>query len=116
MAVSVAGGDNQDQMILQLLLNQVDFDLEPAASVTAPRFMTNHFVNSFRQRPPQLGHLRINESVGAETLAELASRGHKLELLNTTLGAAPVVLVRDPETGLIRAAGDPKARRHAAAF
>ena len=30
LAVSVAGGDNQDQMILQLLLDQIDFGLAPA--------------------------------------------------------------------------------------
>jgi hypothetical protein len=30
--------------------------------------------------------------------------------------AAPSALTIDPQTGLIRAAGDPKARRHAAAF
>ena len=49
LAISVAGGDNQDQMTLQLLLNHIDFGLEPAESVVAPRFMTDHFISSFRQ-------------------------------------------------------------------
>ena len=44
LAISVAGGDAQDQVTLQLVLNHIDFGLTPAQSVTAPRFMTNHFV------------------------------------------------------------------------
>ena len=68
LAVSVAGGDNQDQMTLQLLLNHIDFGLEPAASVVAPRFMSDHFINSFRQTPPALGRLRINPDIGSDIL------------------------------------------------
>ena len=64
LAISVAGGDNQDQMILQLLLNHFEFGLDPAASVVAPRFMTDHLINSFRQTPPALGKLRINPEIG----------------------------------------------------
>ena len=71
LAVSVAGGDNQDQMTLQLLLNHIDFGLEPAASVVAPRFMSDHFINSFRQTPPALGRLRINPDIGSEILEAL---------------------------------------------
>src|SRR5205814_7325603 len=63
LAVSVAGGDNQDQMTLQLLLNHIDFGLSPAESVVAPRFMTDHFISSFGQKPPALGQLRINPEV-----------------------------------------------------
>ena len=36
LAVSVAGGDGQDQVTLQLLLNLIDFGLEPAEAVTRP--------------------------------------------------------------------------------
>ncbi len=65
LAISVAGGDNQDQMTLQLLLNHFDFGLDPAASVVAPRFMTDHLIGSFRQTPPALGKLRINPEIGS---------------------------------------------------
>ena len=66
LAISVAGGDNQDQMTLQLLLNHFEFGLDPAASVVAPRFMTDHLINSFRQTPPALGKLRINPEIGTK--------------------------------------------------
>jgi gamma-glutamyltranspeptidase/glutathione hydrolase len=116
LAVSVAGGDNQDMMTLQLVLNQIDFGLAPSASVTAPRFMSDHFVGSFRQAPPALGGLRVNPSIGPAVLDALASRGHKLKVSPTPLSAAATVIVVEPRTGIYRAAGDPRAGRHAAAF
>src|SRR5262249_26837277 len=54
IAISVAGGDNQDQVTLQLLLNLIDFGLTPEQSVTAPRFLTDHLVSSFGQAAPKL--------------------------------------------------------------
>ncbi|MFI5456896.1 MAG: gamma-glutamyltransferase family protein [Isosphaerales bacterium] len=129
LAVSVAGGDNQDQMTLQLLLNHIDFGLEPAESVVAPRFMTDHFISSFRQTPPALGRLRINPEIGQKTLDALKNLGHKLEVRSGPLSAAPSVISfidpSDPESRLavpfeaarlIRAAGDPRAGRHALAY
>jgi gamma-glutamyltranspeptidase/glutathione hydrolase len=116
LAVSVAGGDNQDQMTLQLLLNQIDFGLAPAEAVTAPRFMSDHFLGSFRQAPPKLGELRINPEVGQATLADLTARGHKLVVSTTPLAAAATTLSIDPASKVIHAAGDPRAKRHAAAY
>jgi gamma-glutamyltranspeptidase/glutathione hydrolase len=116
LAVSVAGGDNQDQMILQLVLNHFEFGLEPAASVVAPRFMTDHLINSFRQTPPALGKLRINPEIGAETLDALKARGHILTVSSGALAAAPSVIAIEPSTGKLRAAGDPRAGRHAMGY
>jgi gamma-glutamyltranspeptidase/glutathione hydrolase len=116
LAVSVAGGDNQDQMTLQLLVNAIDFGLEPAKSVTAPRFMTDHFISSFGQKPPVLGQLRVNAEIGPATLDALKARGHKLKVSPGALSAAPSVISLDPATGELRAAGDPRAGRHAMAY
>jgi gamma-glutamyltranspeptidase/glutathione hydrolase len=119
LAVSVAGGDNQDQMTLQLLLDHIDFSLEPAAAVVAPRFMTDHFISSFGQTPPALGRLRVNPELGNPVLDELASLGHKLVLRTGSLSAAPSVISfeRDPNKNrVVRAAGDPRAGRHAMAY
>jgi gamma-glutamyltranspeptidase/glutathione hydrolase len=116
LAVSVAGGDNQDQMTLQLLLNHIDFGLEPAASVVAPRFMSDHFINSFRQTPPALGRLRINPDVGSGILEALKTRGHILNVNTGSLSSAPCVINLDPATGKLTAAGDPRAGRHVLAY
>jgi gamma-glutamyltranspeptidase/glutathione hydrolase len=114
MAVSVAGGDNQDQVTLQLLLNVIDFGMPPAEAVTAPRFLTAHFLGSFLQAPPKLGSLNLNPEVGDSVIADLQARGHVVTRQKGAL-AAPSILRIDP-AGKIEAAGDPKARRHAAAY
>ncbi len=115
MAVSVAGGDGQDQATLQMLLDGIDFGMSAAASVTAPRFGTNHHVGSFRQTPPLLGSLIVSPGFDDTTIAELKERGHRVTVSASALWA-PCVLTIDPESGRIDAAGDPQARRHAAAF
>jgi gamma-glutamyltranspeptidase/glutathione hydrolase len=115
IAVSVAGGDNQDQVTLQLLLDVIDFAMTPAEAVTAPRFLTAHFLGSFLQAPPKLGSLNLNPDVGEAVIADLQSRGHRVTLQKGPL-ATPVLLRIDTTSGRIEAAGDPKARRHAAAY
>src|SRR5205823_14777570 len=115
LAVSVAGGDGQDQTTLQLLIDALDFGLRPADAVTAPRFGTNHHLGSFRQKAPELGSLLLNDEMAAETVKELRARGHKVTMKKGALWA-PSMLRFDPETGQIQAAGDPKAGRHAAAY
>jgi gamma-glutamyltranspeptidase/glutathione hydrolase len=116
LGVSVAGGDNQDQMTLQLLVNHLDFRLEPAASVVAPRFMSEHLISSFLQKPPAPGRLRINPDYGEAALDALRAAGHDVIAGAGPLGAAPSVIAVDPSTGSIRAAGDPRAGRHALAY
>lgn len=111
-AVSVAGGDLQDQTILQVLLNLLDFRMDPAQAVTAPRFSTDHHLGSFGQKPPRLGNLNLNPGVGEATIQALRDRGHQVELVPTAI-AAPVALRIDPASGRIEAAGDPRAGRHA---
>jgi gamma-glutamyltranspeptidase/glutathione hydrolase len=114
-AISVAGGDQQDQVTLQLLLGYVEFGLAPAQAVTAPRFITNHLVGSFNQTPPELGSLMVYESFGKRTIDELFARGHRIIVQKEPFGH-PVMLTIDPQTGRKQAAGDPKAGRHARAY
>jgi gamma-glutamyltranspeptidase/glutathione hydrolase len=113
LAVSVAGGDGQDQATLQLVMNQIDFALSPRESVSAPRFGTYHHIGSFGQTPPSLGSLVINREAGDATIAALESLGHKVRVSNGALWS-PCALHRD-ESGEFHAAGDPRAGRHAAA-
>jgi gamma-glutamyltranspeptidase/glutathione hydrolase len=115
LAVSVAGGDGQDQAALQMVLDFIDFGLSPAESVTALRFGTNHLVGSFRQTPPALGSLLIYPQAGEAAIQDLRSRGHKVTLQDPPLWA-PTVLRIDPKSRRIDAAGDPKSSRHAAAY
>ena len=121
LAISVAGGDLQDQTTLNLVLNHVDFGMLPEQAVTAPRFNTSHHQNSFNPDPDRrrafvgAGTLRVNETIAREVREELDRRGHRVR---TTAGpiANPVMIYIDPQTLVIHAAGDPQAGRHAAAL
>lgn len=114
-AVSVAGGDGQEQAGLQMVTGVIDFHLTPEQAVTAPRFHTDHLVGSFRQTPPKLGSLTIDATVQDDVARELAARGHVINRQNGPL-SHPIVIWKSVETGLIQAAGDPKARRNASAY
>ncbi len=119
LAISVAGGDLQDQATLNLLLDFIEFDMLPEAAVTAPRFATAHHEDSFDPNPDRaatfksVGSLSIGERVGRDVRAELAARGHRVASTNGPI-ATPVMLFIDQESGRFHAAGDPAAGRHAA--
>ncbi|MEZ4863375.1 MAG: gamma-glutamyltransferase [Caldilineaceae bacterium] len=119
LAISVAGGDLQDQATLNLLLDFIEFGMEPATAVVAPRFATAHHQDSFDPNPVreqaflQPGSLTISEQVDPTVRAELARRGHQVVVKDGPI-ATPVMLYADPDSGMYYAAGDPAARRHAA--
>ncbi|MFC1717051.1 gamma-glutamyltransferase family protein [Candidatus Poribacteria bacterium] len=119
LAISVAGGDLQDQTTLNLLLDFVEFDILPEAAVTAPRFATAHHQDSFDPNPDRVqtfkgaGSLTISDSVSQDVTEELIRRGHQLKASSSPI-ATPVMIYIDQDSGTLYAAGDPAARRHAA--
>ncbi|RPH36426.1 MAG: hypothetical protein EHM91_16055, partial [Planctomycetota bacterium] len=115
LAVSVAGGDAQDQVALQVVINAIDFGFAPDRAVTEPRWLTGHYVGSFGQSPPRLGSLTLQREIDPAVFKALEERGHRVGVGTAPLWI-PVALSLDPKTGELRAAGDPKARRHAAAY
>lgn len=114
MAVSVAGGDVQDQVALQLIVAMLDDQMTPAEAVTRPRFRTDHHVGSFGQTPPQLGSLVLERGFDPTTVERLRGLGHDVSTVPGPIGD-PVVVRIDPTTGWKQAAGDPRSRRQAAA-
>lgn len=116
LAVSVAGGDTQDQGSLQIITNYIDFGRSAGELVSIPRYCTSHLVGSFSQPPPELGSLTIGTKTDPEVVEELRSRGHKIELHD--FWQMRTVIAIDPETGMLHGAGDPYApiQRHAAGY
>jgi gamma-glutamyltranspeptidase/glutathione hydrolase len=121
LAMSVAGGDMQDQTSLNCLLNHVEFGMMPRDAVTAPRFGTAHHQNSFRpdadreQTVLARGSLMLDGKLGEALAQELSERGHAVSRAQGPI-ACPVMLHLDAATGLAHVAGDPRAGRHAQAL
>ena len=120
IAISVAGGDMQDQTTLNVLLNHIEFGMSPQQAVTAPRFYMNHHQDSFNPNPDRnaafvgRGELKVHQEIPEAVRKNLSDRGHLLEIVDTPI-AHPVMIVIDHQSGLMHAAGDPKANRHAGA-
>jgi gamma-glutamyltranspeptidase / glutathione hydrolase len=103
LAISVAGGDQQDQTSLQVLLNRLIFRMDPLAAARSPRIGTDHHLNWFGHEPAKLGSLTAPENLNSD-MERFKELGHKLELKRPA--ASAVVLTVDPESGVKAAAGD----------
>ncbi|WP_017558371.1 gamma-glutamyltransferase family protein [Nocardiopsis baichengensis] len=112
-ALGTPGGDQQDQWSLTLFLRLVHGGARPLetdlqAAVDAPMFHTNALPSSFYPREIAPGELVVEDRLGADAIAELRRRGHRVTVSGPwTLGRVCAV-VRDPGTGLLRAAADPR--------
>jgi gamma-glutamyltranspeptidase/glutathione hydrolase len=121
IAISVAGGDLQDQTTLNCLLSNIEFGLMPEKAVTAARFSTGHHQGSFDPNPNRkqatgpLASLNIHKDAGEDVIEELKKRGHNAQVTSGPI-AQPVMIYRNPKRKIIYAAGDPLAARHAGAI
>ena len=121
LAISVAGGDLQDQTSLNILINHIVFGMLPCDAVTVPRFSIRHHQDSFDPNPNreaafvENGVLTVSEKIAEDVRQELTSRGHIVKSTSGPIGH-PVMIFIDPVAGIMHAAGDPNAKRHAAAL
>ncbi len=117
MVLSTPGGDNQDQALLQVLLNIIEFGMNPQEAVEAPRFDTQHYVSSFDDHEFLPGSLNVESRVNLKTIKELSDKGHKVKVQGEwgTL-SAPTVIIYDPKTGVAAAGADPRRSRYAVAW
>ena len=118
IAISVAGGDWQDQVSLQLFLDLVEFGMMPKEAISSPRFQTYHVENSFNpsadpgSRLLNMGVLGIYQTNQSE-IEDLRNRGHKIEMVSEI--ARPVMVYLEQESGIVFAAGEP-GYKHCAAI
>jgi gamma-glutamyltranspeptidase/glutathione hydrolase len=117
MVLSTPGGDNQDQALLQVLLNVIEFGMNPQEAVEAARFDTQHYVSSFDDHEFLPGSLNVESRVSLKTIEELSQKGHKVKVQGDwgTL-SAPTVIIYDPRNGVAAAGADPRRSRYAVAW
>jgi gamma-glutamyltranspeptidase/glutathione hydrolase len=117
VVLSTPGADNQDQALLQVLLNVVDFGMNVQEAVEAPRFDTLHFVSSFDDHRFNPGIVDVEDRIPAATVEALKSRGHKVEVQGGwSNGSAPTIIRFRPESGVIEAGADVRRGRYALAW
>jgi gamma-glutamyltranspeptidase/glutathione hydrolase len=111
LAMSVAGGDMQDQVSLQLFLDCVEFGLMPEDAIPSPRFRTYHMEDSFNPSPDaesrilKIASVDMN-SADQSTIDDLIHRGHHINIIFEPI-AWPVMIYLDQATGISYAAGQP---------
>jgi gamma-glutamyltranspeptidase / glutathione hydrolase len=104
LAISVAGGDLQDQVTLQLLLDHIEFLMLPEEALPAPRFATRHHTGSFGQDKPDLGSLQVSDRISEAVRSSLSSRGHVLKTTSQGIGG-PAMIFHDSSSGVSYGAG-----------
>jgi gamma-glutamyltranspeptidase / glutathione hydrolase len=104
MAISVAGGDQQDQAAIQVILNYVEFGMSPEEAFKAPRFSTMHFISSFGQDRASLGSLSVPNTLPKTVQADLRARGHVVTASRGGVGGVALIAI-DPNTKQATAVG-----------
>jgi len=104
MAISVAGGDMQDQAAIQVILDTVDFGMSPEEAFKAPRFSTTHFISSFGQERANLGSLSVPNTLPETEQAELRARGHVVTVSEGGVGGVALIGI-DPKSRQATAIG-----------
>jgi len=108
LAMSVAGGDLQDQTSLQLILAFIEFGMMPKEAIPAPRFRTYQTEDSFNPAPDaassilKIGALDINPA-DQQIVEDLKNRGHEINIYNGNI-ASPVMVYIDKKTGISHSA------------
>jgi gamma-glutamyltranspeptidase/glutathione hydrolase len=74
------GGDQQDQWTTQLFMRHVHAGMNLQAAIDAPAWHSEHFPISFWPRTARPGVLVVEGRLPAETVKELESRGHIVEV------------------------------------
>ncbi|MEX2301370.1 MAG: gamma-glutamyltransferase family protein [Bryobacterales bacterium] len=114
--LSTPGGDQQEQALLQVLLDMIEFGFNPQAAVEAARFQTRHLVSSFDDHAMDPNLLLLDERMPDDTLRMLEGFGHKIERRGRwQSGSAPTALRVRPN-GVMEAGADPYGYRYAEAW
>jgi gamma-glutamyltranspeptidase len=97
------GADGQPQTLALLLSLLIDHGLDPLAALSRPRFLLGRTFSDSRD------NLKIEENIGAQTLAALAAMGHEIDRISELSplgGQAGIIRIDDDD--MITAAHDPR--------
>ncbi|HEY3742622.1 MAG TPA: gamma-glutamyltransferase family protein [Bryobacteraceae bacterium] len=111
LELSTPGGDNQDQALLQVFLNIVEFGMSPQEAVEAPRFQTEHFYSSFAFHEFVPGKVNLENRIPKAVADQLSALGHHVTLTGEwSNSSAPTVILK--QGGVLNGAADPRRSRY----
>ncbi|MDQ3787886.1 MAG: gamma-glutamyltransferase, partial [Actinomycetota bacterium] len=106
LSFGTPGGDQQDQWQLVFFLNHAVHGMNLQAAIDSPTWHTSSFAASFY--PRQTGNQLLLEARAADAADELRRRGHEVEVVDAWSLGRMSAISRDTETGLLRAAANPR--------
>ena len=97
LVMSTPGGDNQDQAMIQVLLNIIEFGMTAQEAVEAPRLQTEHFYSSFGNHEFVPNRLMMEGRIQRETVDVLSALGHHVTVSGdwSNSSAPTVILAHD---------------------
>ncbi|MFD6137656.1 gamma-glutamyltransferase family protein, partial [Isoptericola sp. NPDC060257] len=108
LACGSPGGDQQDQWQLAFLLRVLVGGYTPQEAIDAPALHTTSAPGSFWPRTWTPGGAVVEDRLGADVLAGLVERGHVLTLAGDWALGRLSAVSRDPATGVLGAAANPR--------
>jgi gamma-glutamyltranspeptidase/glutathione hydrolase len=115
MPFGTPGGDVQCQAMLQVLLNIIEFHMDPQVAVEVPRFATFSFPNSFSPHEYVKGLLKVEKRIEDKMFSQLKEKGHKMEWWPDWAWKAGAVcaIMLDPVNDVLLGAADPRRESYA---
>jgi gamma-glutamyltranspeptidase/glutathione hydrolase len=108
IALGSPGGDQQDQWQLLMLLRVLVGGYTPQQAIDAPALHTTSMHGSFWPRTWTPGGAVVEDRLGAEVIAGLESRGHVVTRAGDWALGRLSAVTRDPASGLLGAAANPR--------
>ncbi|EXU68199.1 gamma-glutamyltransferase [Streptomyces sp. PRh5] len=113
MAFGTPGGDQQDQWSTHFFLGvalraPVRSGLDLQGAIDAPNWHQESFPGSFHPRAMTAGRVVVESRIGEPALAELRRRGHDVVVGEPWSEGRLCAVARDPETGVLLAAANPR--------
>jgi gamma-glutamyltranspeptidase/glutathione hydrolase len=107
-ALGSPGGDQQDQWQLLYLLRTIVGGYSPQQAIDAPAFHTTSMPGSFWPRTWEPGGAVVEDRLGDDVIAGLERRGHRVRRAGDWALGRLCAVVRDPGTGVLQAAANPR--------
>jgi gamma-glutamyltranspeptidase/glutathione hydrolase len=114
-ALSTPGADVQDQALLQVLFNAMEYGLDAQVSVEYPRYQTRHLVASLDNHAWNINSLWLDERIPVEVGQELVRRGHEAAQMSKYSNGSAPVMIKVLSNGVLEAGADPYYNRSARA-